>query len=144
MKLTGYDGCALYVRGYHRFSKAWYALDRECVQVMFGIYGINEGTKGEMSMNWEMISDKLVPRLKVYCDALEVLASFKDVIDYLGKFNNYDFTEEEFCTYLDDCGFIDITSYDMDIPRDIEYENQTNTWFKKQRETKLKRILGNE
>jgi len=144
-KLTGYDEYeTLYVRGYHRFSKAYHNLYDD-ISVMFGIYGINEGTKGEMSVKWEDLGHQhLTAKLCVYRDAMIVLASFNDVFQYIAKkYENKHYSEEQFCKCLDECGFIDLTEYERPLATRKEemYKKQEEMWQHKQREMKLKKII---
>ena len=51
-------------RGYYRFSKAWYATDRDLAKptVMVGLYHPDGGTAGEISIEWEDIKGQQVPQ----------------------------------------------------------------------------------
>jgi hypothetical protein len=65
-----------------------------------------------MSMNWEELGGKLVPYLRVYCDAWKALANFKDVIDALGRLDSKSITDIDFVKILLDSGFTDLTAYE--------------------------------
>ena len=114
LKLTkmikNHEGC---VKGYHRSSKAWYAksLDKK-VEVNFGMFHPEGGTTGEMSMEWVELSGKQCARLKCFEDAWSALALFTDLIQEMGKIDNMEIQEKEFCNLLDSCGFKDLTEYE--------------------------------
>ena len=79
--------------------------------VMFGMYGEGDGIYGEMAMEWEELGGKEVPRLKVYDDAWEVLASFQDLLQKLAEVDNQNITQGQFVEILNGCGFEDLTPY---------------------------------
>jgi len=103
-------------RGFHWSNKAWYAeannIKNGCVT--FGIYSTEGGTTGEMTMKWIELCGDLIPRLEVFDDSWEALASFKDLVDALGLVNGKYITDEEFVKILLGCGFMDITKYECE------------------------------
>jgi hypothetical protein len=70
----------------------------------FGLYYRNDGTAGEMSMRWEELGGKLAPCLRVFFDAWEVLADFKDLLDELANANEKHITDSEFVEILKNVG----------------------------------------
>lgn len=101
-------------RGFHRYSKAWYALyvgDRAPVEdVMFGDYPEGGGTRGEMAMRWyDIVKGKPFARLEAFSDSWATLATFGDVIAVLAGYKT-DPTPDEFCAALELLGFVDLTA----------------------------------
>lgn len=78
-------------------------------EITFGFYSPEGDTTGEMSIEWIYLDGKIVPRLIVYSDAWNALAQFHNLINLLGEHDGEDSTPEEFCKYLLESGFIDIT-----------------------------------
>ena len=111
MKDNNHEGC---IRGYHRSSKAWYAeaLGKKRIAVNFGMFHPEGGTSGEMSIEWVDLNGKQIPRLKCFEDAWSALALFTDLIQEMGKVDNMEIQEKEFCNMLDSCGFKDLTEYE--------------------------------
>lgn len=105
------------IRGYHRFSKAWYATDEDRIKqtIQFGMYNPADGTSGEMTMQWEMLNNKLVPQLRAFDDSWKVLATFTDLIKKLAKWDDKNITEEQFAGLLSETGFKDLTSYKKEV-----------------------------
>lgn len=101
------------VRGYCRLSKAWYATDKDLAKptIMIGMYNPEGGTAGEISVRWEALQDKMVPRLSAFDDAWKVLSSFTDLFKEMAKWDNKDITEEQLSQLLDKTGFTDLTPY---------------------------------
>lgn len=100
-------------RGFFWCSKSRYALPDDAPQIMFGIYpdGGDEGTEGEMGMQWHSVNGDKFPGLQCFDDAFAVLLSFGDVIYELAQLDSTNFTEEQFVQILLKCGFIDRTNY---------------------------------
>lgn len=102
------------IKQYIVSHEAWYASSRNTCQneVMFGYYSPNGGTSGEMAMRWHNLcaSHQRTPRLEVYNDGWHALATFKDVLDALAEVDDVDITPKQFCTILDECGFVDATA----------------------------------
>ena len=105
-----HEGCE---RGFYRTARAWYGkhVVRRQPEITFGMYHKDGGTTGEMSVVWEEIADRTVPRLMVFDDAWDALASFTDLIQRLGEADDKKITEEEFAAILAECGFKDLTPY---------------------------------
>jgi hypothetical protein len=104
-----------YIRGFHWSNKAWYAESNRIKngQIVFGIYAIDGGTTGEMIMQWIELCGKNVPQLQAFDDSWKVLAGFKDVIDALALVDGKCMTDYDFAKILKDCGFKDLTAYEM-------------------------------
>jgi len=102
-----------YIRGFHWSNKAWYAEANGIKngEINFGIYNLDGGCVGEMTMKWINLGSELVPKLGAFEDSWKVLATFKDVIDALGLVNGKKITEYEFVKILLGCGFTDLTAY---------------------------------
>jgi len=102
-----------HIRGFHWSNKAWYAEANGIKngEITFGIYCTEGGCTGEMTMKWFELCGKLVPKLGAFEDSWNVLSSFKDVIDALGKVAGKNITEDEFVKILLGCGFTDLTAY---------------------------------
>ena len=62
-------------------------------------------------MEWIDLCRFKAPRLMAFEDSWKVLASFKDVIDALGKADGKNMTDADFVKILLDCGFTDLTKY---------------------------------
>jgi len=102
------------IRGYKRSSKAWYALPNEQIDVYFGMYDPEGGTTGEMKMKWHDLGDeKPCARLESFEDSWSALSLFTDLIQKLGERDSQSIQEEEFCKILDECGFEDLTKYEI-------------------------------
>ena len=98
-------------RGFYWIQKAWYAKSINDQHIMFGMYGEGDGIYGEMAMEWEELGGKEVPKLKVYDDGWEVLASFQDLLQRLAEVDNQNITQGQFVEILNGCGFEDLTPY---------------------------------
>jgi hypothetical protein len=100
-------------RGFVWSNKAWYDEANKIKNGMihFGIYSAEGGTTGEMTMEWMELARDIIPRLSAFNDSWEVLASFKDVIDILGRVGNKNIADDDFVKILLDCGFSDLTKY---------------------------------
>lgn len=104
-----HEGC---IKGYHRSSKAWYAASiKERINVTFGMYSLDGGTSGEMTMEWQLLDNVLCAQLRCFEDAWEVLGMFTDVIAKLAQVDGQEIQEEAFVKILDECGFKDLTAY---------------------------------
>ena len=77
---------------------------------MFGLYGIDGSTSGEMCVRWKELGGKIVPQLQVFDDGWSALASFPDLILELGDLDNQNITPKEFCALLKGLGFKDLTA----------------------------------
>lgn len=108
--MKDHNGC---IRGYHRTNKAWYgkALNKDIIEINFGMFAEEGGTSGEMTMEWEELSGKLCAKLKCFEDSWSALALFTDLIQKMGEVDSKEIQEEEFVKMLDECGFKDMTSY---------------------------------
>jgi len=101
-----------HIRGYHRSNKAWYSTIVNERTVLFGMYHPDGDTAGEMKMSWEMINNTWCAKLECYYDLWSLLSNcFFDVIQKLGKLNDRNITEDQFCEILDSLGFKDLTEY---------------------------------
>ena len=101
-------------RGFRHLSRAWYGesslKNADYVDaVTFGFYNSQGGTTGEMTVNWVYLGGEIIPKLTVYSDAWSALSQFHDLIDVLGIHDNEDSTPEQFCQFLLECGFVDMT-----------------------------------
>ena len=105
-------------RQYIHMSEAWYAdsalrLGDMVDEVSFGLYApADGGTTGEMTVRWIEIgqpSGRPAPKLGVFCDGWNALATFGDVIARLAEVDDQDISPAEFCAILTECGFIDNT-----------------------------------
>ena len=102
-------------KGFTQLSRAWYAEANLTIrkeikdEVTFGYYCQDGGTSGEMSVRWISLKGGFVPRLEIFSDAWSSLAHMHDLIDLLGLHDDEDPTPEEFCQYLLECGFKDMT-----------------------------------
>lgn len=103
----------VFIRGYYRASKSFYAktLNSENIEVMFGMYSMDGGTEGEMSMEWEDLQGKKTALLRCFDDSWKVLSLFTDLIQRMGQVSDHDVQEEDFCKILTECGFKDMTQY---------------------------------
>lgn len=99
-------------RAFYWSSKAYYRDVIDGDQVMFGMYAKDGGTDGEMTMRWIKLDSNNVPRLEIFDDAWETLASFGDLICTLAKHDDQNITPEEFVAILKAHGFEDFTPYD--------------------------------
>lgn len=109
-KMNNHEG---FIRGYHRSSKAWYAkaIQKDNIEVGFGMYHPDGGTSGEITMEWVELSGKLCARLKCFEDGWSALSSFTDLIQKMDEADSELIQEEDFCKMLDECGFKDLTQY---------------------------------
>lgn len=100
-------------RGYYRFSKDWYATDRDWAKptIMVGLYHPDGGTAGEISIEWENIKGQQVPKLSAYDDGWKALSSFDNLLREMAGWDNKNITEEQFVQLLDKTGFTDLTPY---------------------------------
>lgn len=102
------------IRGFSQLSKAWYgaiALKNANYidTITFGFYYPHGGTSGEISVNWMKLDGEIIPQLTIFSDAWSALSNFHDLIDLLGQHDNEDPSPEQFCQYLEECKFKDIT-----------------------------------
>ncbi len=110
-------------RGFYHFQGAFYRQwglpDGVRDQVMFGYYG--SGTSGEMAMRWIELGGRVVPRLEVYDDAWDALATFTELLRVMALSDGQNITPATFCSLLLSCGFEDMTQRtNLDAPRDRE------------------------
>jgi hypothetical protein len=108
-----------HIRGFHHLSKAWYwpaclplyrKTDENFDEVTFGFYSLDGGTSGEMSVTWETLNMKPVPKLEVFNDAWHALSHLQDVLEEMAKIDDEDISPEQFCELLLKCGFKDLTA----------------------------------
>jgi hypothetical protein len=106
-----HDDCE---RAFTHLSRAYYG--KSCLkiseyadEVMFGYYGTDGGTTGEMSMRWHKLGTELVPRLGCFADAWHSLYTFQDVLKELSEVDDINITPDQFCAILLKCGFRDKT-----------------------------------
>jgi hypothetical protein len=107
-------------RAYIRSSKAYYkSVLKGDVSVAIGIYYAEGGTSGEFEVEFvELIKGKpLAARLKVFEDSWNALSLFKDLLEKMAEIDGQEIQEAEFCQLLDSLGIIDITQYEMDVPK---------------------------
>jgi len=104
-------------RAYYRFSKAWYATDRDLAKptIMIGLYHPDDGTAGEISIEWEDIKGQKVPKLSAYDDGWKALSSFNNLLREMAGWDNKNITEEQFVQLLDKTGFTDLTPYTQNL-----------------------------
>lgn len=105
------------MRGYYQCSKAWYATNKDVAKptIMIGMYHAEGGTSGEISVSWELLNNKLVPRLKAFDDGWKVLSTFGDLLAEMAVWDNKNMTQEQFAQLLDKTGFIDLTPYQQKL-----------------------------
>jgi hypothetical protein len=102
-------------RGFIQLSRAWYGeTSLRCRsdindEITFGYYYSDRSTAGEISVGWLCLIDKPTPLIRIYSDAWSALSEMKDLIDLLAQHDNEDPTPEQFCEYLKQCGFKDMT-----------------------------------
>lgn len=105
-----------FVRGFHVTAEAWYSKSPSTApdkpEIMFGLYAISGGTRGEMSIKWHELAGKSVPRLEVFDDGWKVLYTFADVLEAMANEDNRNITPKQFCDILMRCGFKDLTERD--------------------------------
>lgn len=133
MKTKSHDGS---VRGFYHLAEAWYAevnhSSEYTDEVNFGLFAIEGGTTGEMTVSWKELGGKSVPELRVFDDGWSVLATFTDLIVEFGKLDDQNITPKEFCALLLRLGFEDQT------PRKNPYGGPN----KPKRETVLENTLS--
>lgn len=64
---------------------------------------------GKIEMEWIESRNKIVPQLIISSDAWKTLSNFHNFIDLLSLHNNEDFSPKEFCEFLLQCGFTDLS-----------------------------------
>jgi hypothetical protein len=107
-------------RGYHRFSKAWYAdtvREEKGISVMVGMYHPDGGTSGEFEFKWVPLAGALCCQLQAFEDSWSALAQFQDLLAEMAKIDSQEIQEPEFCEMLDKLGILDITAYERDKPK---------------------------
>lgn len=88
------------------------------------------------------MNGQLTPRLKCFNDGFDVLSTFNDVLDELAKWDDYNFTPDEFIELLESLGFINNKSYQVDfIPDSMFEEYQKERNKKKNRLENLDKLL---
>lgn len=102
------------IKGFTHLSRAWYGeanlKNADYIDaIYFGLYAKDGGTTGEMCVKWVVLNGEVTPMLTVFNDAWGALSQFKDLIDLLGKHNDENSTPQQFCEYLIECGFVDMT-----------------------------------
>lgn len=103
------------IKGFYHTSKAFYGESslkgaEYKDEVLFGMYEPADGsTTGEMSVTWSYLGKNIVSQLSVYSDAWSALSQFHELIDILGEHDGENPTPEQFCEYLLEAGFIDMT-----------------------------------
>lgn len=106
-----HEGC---VRGFHSFTRAWYAQKDKLPRVSIGFYHPDGGTTGEFGISWvDLGSGKLAPRLEVFNDAWDALTHFKDLLDKLSEVDGMNLSEMQICNLMEDLGIEDLTDYKM-------------------------------
>lgn len=99
-------------RAFHWSTKAWYQLPGSAQEINFGMYHLEGGTTGEMSMRWVDLGNEFSPQLRVFCDAWHALSLFPDLVEILGQHDDENITQEQFVEILLQCGFEDLTAYE--------------------------------
>lgn len=115
MKNQKFEGA---IRGYHRYSKAWYAQIGK-IEVQIVLYapfvdGKQDGCFGEFCIEWITIGRKLTPRLRCFDDAWAALLEFSDLLEEMANVDGEDISEDAFCKILDRLGIEDMTNYTQD------------------------------
>ena len=105
-------------RGFYWPKKAWYSNKDIENSIHFGIYADEGGTTSEINMTLIELGGKMVPQLRVFDDAWEVLSTFDDLIGEISEFDNKNITQEKFVEILKDCGFKDNTPYNNPYDKD--------------------------
>lgn len=101
-------------KGFTQLSKTWYGdANLKCLNVIdevtFGFYSKEGGISGEITVDWENLCGKVIPKIEIFSDAWVILTQFFDLINLLGEHDSEDPSPEEFCKYLLKCGFIDMS-----------------------------------
>ena len=99
--------------GFMIMNKMYYAqsIDRLVPQIMIGDYPDGGGTRGEFSIDWELLGGKLIPRLKVYDDAWKVLSEETTLLQKLGELNDKNSSQEDVSRMLVSIGYVNLTEY---------------------------------
>lgn len=108
------------IRGYYRFSKAWYATDtdRREPSIGLGMYYPDGSTTGELSIKWQSVNNKLVPQLQAFDDSWKALSTFSDLFEKMAKWDDQNMNEKQFAALLNEFGFTDLTPYKRAINPD--------------------------
>lgn len=106
-------------REFNWWGKEGIKIGDEVDTVMFGLYAMDKtkpynGPLGEMRVEWNVLIANVVPRLCVYDDGWEVLATFGDLLEKMARHNDENMAPEEFVKMLKECGFVDTTRYQED------------------------------
>ena len=101
------------IRGFHWSNRAWYKNVVKDKLINFGMYHPDGGTSGEMTMVWQELAGREVPRLKCFDDGWSALSLFTDLIQKLGERDDENITQEQFVQILLGCGFTDMTAYEQ-------------------------------
>lgn len=102
-------------RQYSQLSRAWYSTPESLKErgiterFMIGFYSTEGGTSGEFQVRWEMLGNKLTPKLCAYDDSWSALYHFNDLQEEMSKVDDQDITSQRFRAILDGLGIEDIT-----------------------------------
>lgn len=105
------------IKGFTQLSRAWYGkytLNSADYtdSITFGFYSPEGGATGEMTVEWICLDGKIIPEISIFNDAWSALSQVHDLIDLLGRHDGEDSTPEQFCEFLKECGFVDMTETD--------------------------------
>lgn len=85
---------------------------RYCVisetEIMIGMYCDDGSCISEMKVEWEVIRNKLVPRLKIFDDAWDVLYKFKPLLKTLSKYTDKNISQQQFISILQQHNFSEL------------------------------------
>lgn len=109
--MKDHSGCK---RQFYHLSSAWYAnavlRDSKIVdEVMIGFYFSDGGGSGEFAVRWEMLGDKITPRLEVFDDAWSALWEFRDLLERLSEVDDEKITPSDLVKILIDLKIEDAT-----------------------------------
>ncbi|MBX7156078.1 MAG: hypothetical protein K1X91_14070 [Bacteriodetes bacterium] len=105
-------------RAYIIVHDAWYAnfAAGDNSTILFGLIGSEKNLEMqlEMKMVWITTGELSVsPHLYCRLDNVRGIKEFSDVFDELANIEKLDFTELDFISILQMCGFVDITPYEL-------------------------------
>ena len=119
--MKDHKGC---IRGYYRYSKAYYAKPEDRISVMVGMYHPDGGTSGEFEFEWYYLSGSLCARLNSFEDSWSALSKFQDLLDIMADIDSECIQEPEFCEILDKLDIKDLTSYYPEHPSQVRTKSE--------------------
>ncbi|MEO8663492.1 MAG: hypothetical protein ABI693_33865 [Bryobacteraceae bacterium] len=104
------------VKGFHIFSRAWYARAGEKPSITIGLYYPSGGCDAEVSIKWhDLNSTGTVPRIEIFDDAWKMFFQM-DELRPLAEFTNKNAGEQTVVEFLLSAGFKDLTEYEGPKP----------------------------